>query len=76
MNLGDLVVLTAGGQVRVEPRGATAEDAEKTAGGDQIIGTIVEIRDRPEEHVVALRFHEENVTPPYATMRTVREQFG
>ena len=68
--------MTAGGQVRVEPKGSTADDAEKTDAGDQILGTIVEVRDKPEEHVVALRFHEANVTPPYATIRTVREQYG
>ena len=76
MNPGDLVVLTANGQVQVEPKGSTADDAEKTEAGDAIIGEIVEVREQPDDHVVALRFHDTNVAPPFATISTVREQYG
>ena len=70
MNVGDNVVLTVDGQVRVLPK-----DAAEAEGG-QVLGEIVELRDRPEEHLVALPPPDPNVKPPLATLRSVMEKFA
>ncbi len=70
MKVGDQVLMTQSGELRfVSPEGD-----ESGHGSDQLVGTIVELRDRFEDHIIQMPTSVENVTPPLATLGSVIEQ--
>ncbi len=74
MQKNDLVVLTSSGELRfVAPGGQ--EQGEGDDGDDQIIGTVVDVRDPSEDSIIALRTSIPNVSPVLARLAEVREQY-
>ena len=77
MNLGDYVFVTQAGELRILPKEAQGRDGRELAGSsDQFVGVIAELRDNPEDTVVAMEPSEPHVMPVYATIGKVREIYG
>ena len=73
MEIGDRVILTKKGELQVLPqRGQGQADDE---GEGEWIGTVADVRESPDESIVALRTSEPNVAPPLATLADVRSQY-
>ena len=74
MQKDDMVVLTSAGELRfIAPD--TQGQAEGDDGDDQIIGTVVDVRDPSEDSIIALRTSIPNVSPVLARVAEVREQY-
>ena len=74
MQKKDLVVLTSSGELRfIAPGGQ--EQTEDDGGEDQIIGSVVDVRDPDEDSIIALRTEQPNISPPLARLAEVREQY-
>lgn len=71
MQQGDTVVVTKAGELRFLSHKAIEEQGD--AG--EIIGYVVDLRDPPEDSIVALQPPEPNVDPVLATVSTVREKY-
>ena len=74
MQKGDLVVLTSAGELRFIAPGGQGQ-AEGDDGDDQIIGSVVDVRDPSEDSIIALRTDEANIAPALARLAEVREQY-
>ena len=74
MQKDDMVVLTSAGELRfIAPD--TQGQVEGDDGDDQIIGTVVDVRDPSEDSIIALRTSIPNVSPVLARLAEVREQY-
>ena len=72
MNVGDQVIVTAEGEVRIIPQGGD-EDA---GGGDvRVVGRIIELRDAPDDTIVEVPPPEPNQAPGLTTLGTLRKQY-
>ena len=74
MQKNDLVVLTSSGELRFVAAGRQGQ-GEGDDGDDQIIGTVVDVRDPAEDSIIALRTEQPNISPPLARLAEVREQY-
>ena len=76
MQQGDTVVVTKGGQLRFLSQSAIIQEQQDGNDAGEIIGHIVDLRDLPEDSIVALQPPEPNVDPVLATLSTVREKYA
>jgi hypothetical protein len=74
MQKDDMVLLTSAGELRFIPPDRQGQ-AEGDDGDDQIIGTVVDVRDPAEDSIIALRTSIPNVSPVLARLAEVREQY-
>jgi hypothetical protein len=74
MQKNDLVVLTSSGELRFVAPDRQGQ-GEGDDGDDQIIGTVVDVRDPAEDSIIALRTEQPNISPPFARLAEVREQY-
>ncbi len=76
MQQGDTVVVTKGGQLRFLSQTAIIQEQQNGNDTGEIIGHVVDLRDPPEDSIVALQPPEPNVDPVLATVGTVREKYA
>ena len=77
MNEGDLVFVTKAGGLRFLPKEeAHGQDGRELAdSSDRWVGVIEELRDNPDDTIVALKPSAPNTEPVRATLGRVRELF-
>jgi bifunctional DNA-binding transcriptional regulator/antitoxin component of YhaV-PrlF toxin-antitoxin module len=68
MNVGDRVFVTERGEIQIVP----ADDSES---GGQFVGVIQELRDDPEDTIVALEPPTPNTAAGRSTIRTLRTAY-
>jgi hypothetical protein len=76
MNIGDHVYVTADGKLRIlpQPEGGQAS-REQTDRSDQFVGVVQELRDDPEDAIVALESPTPNTAMGRSTIRTLRDTY-
>ncbi len=77
MDVGDYIFVTRAGGLRFLPKTANGKDGRELADrSDRFVGVVHELRDKPEDIIVALEPPVANMEPVRLTIRTLRRMYG
>ena len=76
MNPGDIVFVTERGELRFLSREEHGRRGHEDTGDARMVGTVVDVRDPPEDSIIQLEPPEPNMVGPTTTLATLREKFG